>query len=370
MSKKSNISWKAFSLQIFVFIAYGQLHAQISSSANFIKGGKDDAIKIISAYLLPVERGLCFDGANNNMLLFKSDKATDFNFGMSINLTSSLVNYNDFTYNTNELNLTEFEAQDPNRTIAQTAAGNESTIMLQTKKKYRVPTSSNPFYEEKPILVLKSPKGNDATAISFPVFNFFVEKKGNLIDIKILPPIKISSKSLGLFNIGINVQHNIETSLKSISELWFDLYVSGGYNYNRVTNYLDVKPNESNLTFSPSSNNGPYDNQKLLIHSVSIPLRLNFVKQLYNFSFSMGGGYNITNSKVELVGKYPVYKADPSDTFQIIVTDIKDPFKYTRYFNKVSFDFGVNYRVKHLSAGLKYTNSYYSNVDFSLGYLF
>jgi len=370
MIKKLHISWKAVSLPILAFLAHGQSNAQISSSANFIKGGKEDAVKIISAYLLPVERGLCFDGANNNMLLFKSDRATDFNFGMSINLTSSLVNSNDFTYNTNALNLTEFEAQDPTKTIAQTAAGNENTIVLQTKKKYRVPTSTNPFYEEKPILALNSPKGNDATAVSFPVFNFFAEKQGNLVDIKILPPLKISSKSLGLFNIGINVQHNIETSLKSISDLWFDLYVSGGYNYNRVTNYLDVKPNESNLTFSPSSNNGPYDNQKLLIHSVSIPLRLTFLKQLHNFSLAMGGGYNITNSKVELVGKYPVYKADPSDTFQIIVTDIEDPFKYTRDFNKVSFDLGVNYRIKHLSAGLKYTNSYYSNVDFSLGYLF
>jgi len=76
MNNKSNFSGKAAYLLILVFLAYGQSYAQISSSANFIKGGNDDAVKIISAYLLPVERAMCFNGANNNMLLFKSNKTT------------------------------------------------------------------------------------------------------------------------------------------------------------------------------------------------------------------------------------------------------------------------------------------------------
>jgi hypothetical protein len=370
MNNKSYISGNAVYLLILVFFAFGQSYAQVSASANFIKGGKEDAVKIISAYLLPVERALSFDGANNNILLFKSNKTSDLNYGIGINLTTSFVNSEDYAFDVNKLNLTEFEAKDPNKTIAQTIAGNESTIVLQTKDKYRVPSSSYPYYTEKPILTLNSPKGNDNTIIPFAIFNMFVEKQGNFIDVKILPPTKIPSKSLGLFNVGINLQHNLETSLKSMSDFWFDLYVSGGYNYNKVTYYIDIKPNENSLIFSPSSDNGPYDNQELLIHSVSIPLRLNAVKQLNNFSFSLGSGYNITNSKVEMIGKYPVYKADPSNTFQVIAEDIEDPFQYTRDFNKMLFDFGVNYRLKHFSAGLKYTNSYYNNIDLSLGFLF
>jgi hypothetical protein len=370
MKKNKNNSFKAIYLLLIVFIAYNHSFAQISSSANFIKGGKGDAVKIVSAYLLPVETALCFNGANNNMLLFKSNKTTDLNFGISLNLTSSFVNSEDYTYDIKELDLTEFEAQDPNKTIAQTIAGNESTIVLQTKDKYRVPTSSYPFYTEKPILTFNSPKGINTTSVSFPVFNLFVEKQGNLIDLKILPPLKISSKSLRLFNIGVNLQHNLETTLKFMTDFWVDLYISGGYNYNKITYYLDIKPNENNLTFSPSSDNGPYDNQEFLIHSVSIPFRLIIVKQYQNFSFALGSGYNITNSKVEMNGKYPVYKTDPTNTFQVIADDIEDPFQYTRGFNKVSFDIGVNYRIKHFSAGLKYTYSYYKNIDLSLGFLF
>ena len=370
MYNQSNFSGKAVYLLILAFLVYGQSYAQISSSANFIKGGKDDAVKIISAYLLPVERALYYNGANNNMLLFKSNKTSDLNFGMSLNLTASFVNSEDYTYDVKELNLTAFEAQDPNKTIAQTIAGNESTIVFQTKDKYLVPSISFPFYAEKPILTLNSPKGNNRSAIPLAILNMFVEKQGNLIDVKILPPLKISSKSLSLFNIGVNLQHNIETSLKFMSDLWFDLYISGGYNYNKINYYLDIKPDENSLTFSLSGNNGPYDNQEFLIHTVSIPLRLIVVKQLQNFSFALGSAYNITSSKVEMIGKYPVYLADPTNTFHVTVDDIEDPFQYTRDFNKISFDIGLNYRQKHFAAGLKYTYSYYKNIDLSLGFLF
>jgi len=122
MNNKSYISGNAVYLLILVFLAFGQSYAQVSASANFIKGGKDDAVKIISAYLLPVERALSFDGANNNILLFKSNKTSDLNYGIGINLTTSFVNSKDYTFDVNKLNLTEFEAKDPNKTIAQTIA--------------------------------------------------------------------------------------------------------------------------------------------------------------------------------------------------------------------------------------------------------
>ena len=369
MKNKLNISGKAVYLLILVFLFSGQSYAQISSSANFIKGGEDDAVKIISAYLLPVERSMCFNGANNNMFLFKSNKTSDINFGLSLNLTSSFVNSDNYTYDVKELNLTDFEVQDPNKTIAQTVAGNESTIVLQTKDKYKVPSLSYPYYKEEPILTLNSPEGKNSTIIPFAIFNMFAEKQGNIVDVNILPPVKILNNTVKLFNIGVNLQHNLETSLNFMSDLWFDLYVSGGYNYNTITYYLDVKPDENSLTFSPSSDNGPYDNQKFIIHTVSVPLRLTIVKQLHNFSFALGGGYNITNSNVKMIGKYPVYETDPSNTFQVIVDDIDDPFKYARDFNKISFDLGVNYRIKHFSAGLKYTYSYYKNIDLTVGYL-
>jgi len=354
----------------FGLLAAGTIEAQVNTSANFIKGGENDAKKIISAYLLPVERALCFNGANNNMLIFKQNDKVDFRFGVGLDITASFVNANDFTYDVSKLNLEEFEPANPQQTMAQTMAGNENTIVLQTKNKYRIPSTSYPFYSEKPILTLNSPKGKNRTNIPFPLLHLFAEKKSNLIDVKILPAFKIENSTLGLFNVGINIQHNVETSLEFLSNLWFNIYISAGYNYNQITYYLDIKPDETALTFSPQSDNGPYDNQEFQIHSKSIPLKLSMVKQVDNFSFSLGCAYNATSSEVKMAGNYPVYTADPANLFQIIATDITDPFQYTRTFNKFSVEAGVIYQAKHFLTGLKYTHSYYKNIDLSLGYMF
>lgn len=355
---------------LYALLVTGTVEAQICTSANFIKGGKNDAEKIISAYLLPVERALCFNGANNNLLIFKQKDKTDFRFGIGSNLTSSFINSNDFTYDVNNLNLEEFEPANPQQITAQTIAGSGNTIVLQTKDKYRIPSSTYPFYTNKPILTLNSPEGNNTTNISFPHLNLFAEKQGNFIELKILPAFKIENSTIGLFNVGANIQHNLETSLKFLSEMWLDVYISVGYNYNRITHYLDIKPDEDDLIFSSQSDNGPYDNQELQIHSKSMPIKLYFVKQISNFSFSVGSSYNATISKVKMIGNYPVYSTDPANLFQIIATDVSDPFQYTRNFNNFSFEAGVNYQTKRFSIGLKYSHSFYKNIDLSFGYKF
>ena len=217
---------KFFLINLFVLIVTGTVDAQIISSANFIKGGKSDAEKIISAYLLPVERALGFNSANNNMLIFKHRNNTKFRFGIGFDLTTSFINRDDFTYNVNNINLEKFEPANPQQFIAQTFAGNENTIVLQTKDKFRVPSSRYPFYTNKPILTLNTPKGKNQTNIPFPLLHLFAEKKGNLVDLKILPAFKIENSTIGLFNVGINLQHNLETSLKILSEMWFDVYLS------------------------------------------------------------------------------------------------------------------------------------------------
>jgi hypothetical protein len=354
-----------FYLLIVLFIIVNSTQAQITNSAIFIKGGKNDAVKIISAYILPIERTLCFNGANNNMLVFKNQNNKELNIGLGLDITTSYINNNDNTFDINNLYLDNFEAKNPDKTIAQTYSGNENTITIQTKDKYRIPSTSYPFYSEKPILSLDSPKGKNKTNIPFPLLHLFAEKSGNLIELKLIPPFKIENSTIGLFDIGINIQHNLETSLKFLSDFFVDVYVSGGYNYNRIINYLNIKPNEDAITFSDQSENGPYDNQEFHIVSKSIPLRINFIKSFNKISIFASGAYNAMNSLVKMTGKYPVYKTDPTNQFQIIINDIE----YTRDFNKFSLDTGINYQSKNFIIGLKYTHSYYKNIDLSIGYI-
>lgn len=354
---------------IVFLLVFGKVNAQISSSANFIKGAGNDALKMVSAYLLPYEKAISLNGANNNMLLFKGSNQSDLQFGVGFDFTSSFIKSDDFTFNVNDLDLETFEPANPTQVNAQTIAGDESTITLQTKAKYRVPSFSYPFYVEKPILTLNSPKGTGKTSIPFARFHFFAEKEGNLVEFKILPPMNIQGGSIGIFDVGFNLQHNLETSIESLSELWFDIYISAGYNYNRIVYYLDIKPDDQGLTFSAESDNGPYDNQGIQVHSTSIPISLRIAKQMGDFTFSGGSTLNIANSKVRMAGIYPVYLSDPLNLFKVVIRDVENPFEYKRSFNKLAFDASISYRTKHISAGFRYTKSYYSNITLALGYL-
>ncbi|MCF8366941.1 MAG: hypothetical protein K9H16_14225 [Bacteroidales bacterium] len=344
--------------------------AQISASANFVKGGQNDAAKIMSSYLQPIERALLYNGANNNLLIFKQEEKTNLRLGIGLDLSFAFVNHDDLTFDLNTLNLEEFEPADPQQTLAQSISGNENTIVLQTRRKYYVPSSGYPFYASKPILSLNSPEGSNQKYLLYPLIHFFAEKQGNVVEFKALPPVKINSSTIKMSDIGLNIQHNLETSLNFIADLWFDIYITCGFNSNRLSYYLDIIPDEETLTFSLQSNNGPYDNQELQIHSKSFPLKINLVKQKKNISFSLGGGYNFTTSEVKLAGNYPLYAADPTNLFQIIVTDFEDPVEYTHRFNKLSVDASVSYRNNHISAGLKYSQSFYKNLALTFGYMF
>ena len=354
---------------IYVFFFSNVIHAQVFNSANFIKGGKDDAIKVISAYILPIERVLCYTGANSNMMIIDNSNSSDVRIGLGFNVTSLNINSNDFSFDINDLKLTEFEAANPQNTIAQTISGNESTIIIQSKDKYLLPSMSYPFYTQKPILSLNSPAGKNITNLLMPQFNLFAEKDGNLIELKLLPPIKIDNSTIGIFNIGINFQHNLKTSLPFLSDFLLDVYLSGGYNFNRIIYFLNILPNEQALTFSSQSDNGPYIDQEIHIQARSIPLNLSLIKRFNSISIFASGGYNIMSSYVSMIGKYPVYATDPTNQYQIISKDIEDPFEYSNDFNKFSINAGINYQNQHISLELKYTYSYYRSLNLAIAYI-
>jgi len=347
-------------------------NAQIFDAAQYIKGGKEDAVKMIAAYLMPIEHAIGFNGANNNIILFKHKDDTSLNYGFGLDLTASFININDYNYDVNKLDLVNFEAVDPENSIAQTAAGSAETIALQTRTKYKTISSSYPFFIEKPILTFNSAKGNTATYVPFPTVHLFAEKEGNAIDVKVLPSVKFTQngEKIGLFNLGIYPQHNLATSSAFFSNLPVDFYVAGGYNYNRVTYYLDVKPNESYLTFSSNVDEEKYKNQSIQLHTSSIPVRFTVVKPINKVLVFANIGYNFLASKVKMVGNYPIYASDPSDQYSIVATDIEDPFEYSHKFNSISGTLGLNYRTDHITTGIKYNYSYYKNIDFSLSYIF
>lgn len=359
------LSLNAFILSLPIFVS-----SQVANTTNFIKGGTSDAIKIISTYINPIEKAIAYNGTNNHLNIYDSKKEDKFRFGLGINVSAAFINSKDNTYDINELNLSEFEASDPTKTVAQTFSGSENSVPLRTKDSYLVTTTNFPFYESKPILELDSPEGTSIQQIPFTSINGFVEKNGNQLEVRFLPTLTINSADLKVFGFGVSLQHNLGTLIKPLAESWLDIYLSGGYQLNKATYLIDIQPNESLINFASLSANGPYDNQELILTTTSIPLQINFVKTFNHFSFSLGGGYNLMKSDTRLVGNYPVYASDASDNFQVIVTDIKDPFQYQNQFNKMSLNAGLNFQSKHFVVGFVYNYSYYQTMNLNLAVLF
>lgn len=359
------------SIFLFILLCF-QFHVsgQIDATALFIKGFQDDAEKIVSTYLDPFQKCIALSGQNNNLLVFKSDRTTKWRFGFGLDLSTSIVNRTDYTYDINKLDLQEFELVDPERNIAQTIAGSNESVQLKMKKGHLIPLSEAPFISLVPILTLDSPKGAQVNFMTFPLLHFMTEKNGNTIEFKYFPKIRDQKYDTEVYNIGFGMQHNLETSLRFMKNFWFDIYVSGGYNFNRLAYFLEVKPTEYFLSFSLESDKGPYENQEFQLSTENLPIRLNLVRQVKKVSFTIGSSYCFSKSIIRMIGNYPIYYANEANQFQILVKDIKDPLNIVKRYDQLAVEAGFSYRSKHFVFGLNGVFSYYKNINMSFGFLF
>lgn len=345
-------------------------NTQILQSTNFIKGGIADAEKIIGAYVLPIEKGIGINDAQSNLHLYETESSNKVNFGFSVNLSSSFVSNAYKTYNLNELGLVKFQASDPNQTIAQTISGSENTIYIESKETYTALTTTFPFSEQRPILKLESPEGVGITAVPFARMSFFVEKNGNYLNFKLLPKVKFSENKIDVYAIGGDAQLNFASVFSKMKSWPIHFYLLAGYNFNRTRYYLDVKPDESYLTFSNPIDQKDYENQLFQITTYVVPLQLSIVKPFKKISLALNGGYNYIYTSGRLIGNFPVYKRDPSSSFNVVVDNFVDPINYKKFLNEFFVGAGASYRLEHFNLSLNYNYSKFQNLNLSIAYLF
>ena len=343
--------------------------AQILSSTKTVKGGIHDGELLTKAYLTPFERGVSSAGSNGFVSFSNNEKKISFNFG--INIIGATTPVPERTYNVNTLGLQEIEASDPNNNIAQTISGNESTIQLQTTETYKAIDYNGgffgtPTYVEKPIATFNSPKGSGSPNIKLPMITAGIYSLGTHLNLRILPKLHIADNKADIFSFGMNIQHNLKQFISPLKNLPVDFSFLVGFQKTYFNYYLDVKPDESRYEIK-LQDNGPYDNQVLKINTTSIPLQFIVSKSYLGFNAYIGLGYNITNSNVSLIGKYPIYTTDPTNTMQILVEDIVDPFEYNQTHNELRFDIGLQYQIKIVKIFTNYTFAKYNAFNFGLG---
>jgi len=345
-----------FTLLIFIFPF---ANAQVIQSLQFTKGSLNDGAKLMQAYLLPVENS--FNWINRSGLIHSEpfiNKQKKYAFKITFDLMAVTTPTSDKTYDVNNLHLEEFKPSDPNKTIAQTFAGNENTIQLESKSTYRVPSFSFPFYTTKPILTFNTSKGVMST-VPFAAIGFGLSTPSSSFAVRGLPPIALPGTDGKILHWGIWAQTKINKLLTFLKFFPIDIIVSGGVARMQLSVNPNLKPQ--------NSTDKAYDNQEFFIHSTAFPLQLALSKCFSErFSAFVSGGYNIANSITGLVGNYPLYKSDPTDTYSIAIDKINDPIKYSRNNSYAFFNLGVGYQLKRIGFSGELSFAKYRSFDFRI----
>lgn len=326
----------------FLFVT-ASLTAQTFSVANLeiIKGSIGDAEKVANAYLLPLERSLntsaaasipFLNDANGNKLIFRAGIKMEFIFAPVTHKT----------FNLNSLGLEQFQPAEPVQAIAQSFAGNDSQIKLQSKAKYKVPQTSFPFYREEALVTL-STLGGRMNPMILPVFNAGISKMNWAVSFRGSPPVKFSDKSIGFWSAGWAVQYSPGKAFDGIKNEAVNLWLLTSVQINRISYYPMLIPDETKTGISLQSSNGPYDNQSLDITAFTIPFRVLLTQQIRKYHVYAGAGLSYQASGVQLKGRYPVYFADQANLFRIIVKDFTDPFDYNRRKVRFALEAGTTY---------------------------
>jgi len=199
-----------------------------------------------------------------------------------------------------------------------------------------------------------------------PFINAGVYTLGTHINFRILPKLHLADNQADVFSIGGSIQHNFKQFIKPLQDFPIEFSFLVGFQKTYLNYYLDIKPDETRYEINLQEN-GPYDNQVLEINSTSIPIQLIASKNYKGFDVYAGIGYNITNSNVALIGRYPVYYTDPSNTMQILVEDFIDPFEYEQTHNEIRVDIGLQYQIRIFKVFTNYTFAKYNAFNFGLG---
>lgn len=355
-------------LYLILLIVFANIYSfsQVITSTHFVQASISDGEKLTKAYLSPLEHAMAFANGDGNINFTNSEKKFTFNFGIMVSSVSTMGK--DKTFDVNSLGLTEIEASNPSKTIAQTFFGEETSIEMQTNSTYYIPEF--PFgYTEKPIAKFNTAKGSGVGLLPMPVLNMNVYAYGTHLSVSGLAKINIPETNGDIYSIGFSLQHNLGQFIKSIDDLPIEISVLSGYQKTKLNYFLDIKPDETRTELS-LQDNGPYDNQVLIINTFAIPIELIISKAIKGFNFYGFMGYTFQNSSVNLKGNYPLYIADPTDTFKVLVEDITDPFSYSQNFNELKAGLGIVYQIHFLKlkTGATFSKYFIFNMGFEVNF--
>ena len=354
---------KRFIQIIFLFIITIQGYSQSLDFASlFLRGGVDDAGKLLDAYVGPLHNTFTKAGSSNWIFPYQpDDNKTHFFFEIKYSYTT--VPTPDREYDIYKLKLQELQPSDPSQHIAQTIFGDANSIPLETKDQI---TNPWPPFDSRPLATFDSPEGTGTHGMQLPWLHLGINYKGTQVGLRALPPLPIQNGdgNIGLWGIGVG--QNLNKLIKGLQDFPVTFKLTGAFERTNLTVKQNLQPDEAFISLS----GGPYDNQDFKLTTQSFNLDFYVMKKVGIFMFSGGPGYTLSHSDVKLSGTYPIYVKDPAGLFGFSVADIEDPIDQTLTDNFFKVGFNVAAKFNFLLINFDMQFAKYNTFAGGLGFIF
>jgi hypothetical protein len=367
MKRMSKIRIHKLFVLIVVFCFTSSAYAQLSQLGALVAVGKDDASKLLSAYLKPFGNSL---GANLSAGWYNTAKVHKLGgFDLTFSLSFAMVPAADKSFDPSKIGLSQYVTIAPVGKMAPTLSGSTSPPTISY-----APIIAGTTYT---IASFNTPKGIGVGFVASPILQLSIGLiKETALSFRYVPTTKWgNSGSIGLWGIGI--QHGLKQWIPIVSRVPFlNLTFQAGYTKLTSGTNISIKP----IDISSEDQTGipnMWDGQKMHLNVSNFTA--NVIASIDVPVISVYGGIGISSSKTDmsLLGNYPIPSNYDFVTNKGIVNIsnapmMKDPIQMHIGSNDGSLT------KPRLSAGLKiklgpvqihgdYTYAYYSILSAGIG---
>lgn len=355
------ISLKRLWAAIACFIMISSASYSQIDNMDFLKGGTEDAVKIIQAYFAPYANafGAGLNGGWYNTA--KPHKLGGFDITASFNL--GMVPTSAGTFNVEDLDLQFLTGTG----IASTISGPKTSNVTLEKN---VTVSGNTYN----VASFKLPPGTGWRLIPVPTAQIGIGLPlGTELKIRYMPALNLKDANVSLWGVGL--MHSIMQYIPGNKLLPVDLSVFGGYTKITTNIPIDLQPGTPQNYTSPYNAATSFLGQKMtagvgawnvgVIASVKVA-----VLTVYG-----GMGYSNTVTDIRLKGNYPLPEVNPaiSTTEGVyenggVITDF--PAITIKNFSGLRANLGVRVKLAVVTIHMDYTRSQYNVFSTGLGISF
>ena len=343
---KKKIPFAAIAMSLFVLMnANAQQQFNESDLSNFLQAEKNDASKLIGAYVSPVIKGVSYAMTSGWYHTGKTHNKLGVDLGVTINTV--ILPTSEQTFNPQQLGLSS------NTTTTATAA--PTFIGPKTSTTYSVK-----YNAALPAVSLNGPEGLDfkgsigGNYIPVPMYQLGIGLiKSTDLKIRFLPEVKKGDSRIKM--LGFGLMHDVKQHIPGIKMLPFDLSILVAYN--SVSGATSLANKDQTNDGKPYSSNGSvsYDLSSWVGQAI-------ISKKVAVLTFYAGIGYGAVKTNVKITGSYTL---DPYNSVPPIT--ITDPFSTSYSNNSVKFTTGMRLKLGPVYFNGDYTVQKYNSITVGLG---